>query len=545
MDTWQPPNLTRQERILTLAGVMLALLLAALDQTIVSTAGPAIQRDLGIEPGSYAWITTSYLVASTVLAPVYGKLSDILGRKPVLLAGVVLFLAGSVLCALSTSLVGLVVARVVQGFGSASLFTSAFAVIADLFAPSERGRYNGILASVFALSSVVGPLLGGVITDTLGWHWVFLINLPIGLIALAFIALRMPRLGGRAMGEARKPLDWAGALALCVAVAPLMTALSIGRAGSWTSPLVLGLFTVALLGTGAFVWAERRAADPLLDLQLFRIPTFAWGNLATFLSGAVFLAAIVFLPLYCVSVLGLSAMHAGLTLTPLSFGIVFGNVISGLVVVKSGRYKPLLLGSLVWLGLAFGWLAVGISPDLSQSGLTLRLVVMGLGLGPSVPLYSLAIQNAVPVQHLGVATSSAGFFRQMGSTVGVAVLGTLFASALLTDDRQMRPLVAPLPAAVREVWQPPSVSAEGAVLRPLDVAAAEAKVRETLPTTEQPRALALVRQLAQARKVSLSQALAQLYGMAIVLAGLTLLATLQLPEVPLQRRGGSPTPPAE
>jgi EmrB/QacA subfamily drug resistance transporter len=446
------PALSRQQKVFTLTGVLLGMLLAALDQTIVATAGPAIQRDLGIPAALYAWLTTSYLVASTVMVPVYGKLSDVLGRKPILLVGVVVFLAGSLLCAMSRSPGGLIAARAVQGLGSAALFTSAFAVVADIFPPAVRGRYTGIFGGVWGLASVVGPFLGGLLTDRLSWHWVFLVNLPVGAVAIAFIALRMPRLRRPDAGPLR--IDLAGALALAVAVVPLLFALSLGRAAHqptaggypWGSWPILALFALATLGTVAFVVAERRAADPLLDPRLFRERAFAWGNAAVFTVNATFFAAIVFLPLFLVNVVGLSATRSGLTMTPLTLALVAGNVLSGQLVSRLGRYRAVMLAALALLAAAYAVLGLTLDVHSTQLGVTLKMILVGVGLGPSIPLYTLAIQNAVPPRYIGVATASATFFRQMGGTVGVAVLGTVFASALGDGGRQA------FAAATRDVY---------------------------------------------------------------------------------------------
>jgi len=435
------PELTRQQKALTLAGVLMGMLLAALDQTIVATAGPAIQRDLGMPASLYSWITTAYLVSSTVLVPIYGKLSDIYGRKPILLAGITLFLLGSVLCGISQTTLGLILGRVVQGTGSASLFTSAFAVVADLFPPAVRGRYTGMFGGVWGFASVAGPLAGGFLTDRLGWHWVFFVNVPVGVVAAAFIAAKMPPIGRRAH---RPRIDLGGAAALSATVIPLLVALSLGRGTvgvpgramavatgyHWTSPLVLGLFALSAASGAVFLAVERRAPEPILDFALFRTPVFAWGNASAFAIGAAFFAGIVFLPLFMVNVVGLSATRSGATLTPLTLSLVFGNIVSGQLVTRMGRYRPLMLGALVVLVFAFLLLGSTLSTDSTQAGVTVKMILVGLGLGPSIPLYTLAIQNGVSPDRIGVATSAATFFRQMGATVGVALQGTVFAAAL-------------------------------------------------------------------------------------------------------------------
>ncbi|GHF52151.1 EmrB/QacA subfamily drug resistance transporter [Deinococcus metalli] len=446
------PTFTRQEKLFTMIGTLLGMLLAALDQTIVSTAGPQIQKDLRIDPSLYTWITTSYLVASTVMVPIYGKLSDLYGRRRILMFGIVSFLIGSLLCGLSGepflgNILGggtgqLIAFRAIQGFGSAALFTTAFAVVSDLFAPAERGRYTGLFGAVFGISSVLGPLIGGFLTDHLSWHWVFYVNLPIGLIAIAFILTRMPALKhlyGRA--EEKPRLDLLGALWLVVAVVPLLLALSLGKStltpgetgflwGSWQ---ILSMFAVAAVGTALFLLTERRAHDPLMSLDLFRNRVFSVGTVATFLLGMAFLGPIIFLPLFMVNVVGLSATNSGLTLTPLVLGLVAGNILSGQLVTRIGKYKGIMVASLVLLMAAFLVMGVTLHPDATQASVTWKMILIGLGLGPSIPLYTLAIQNASDPRLTGQVTSAVTFFRNLGQVVGVAILGTLFANTLSSE----------------------------------------------------------------------------------------------------------------
>jgi EmrB/QacA subfamily drug resistance transporter len=425
-------ELSPAQKAFTLAGVMLGMFLAALDQTIVSTAGRAIQVDIGLPDALYGWIMTSYMVASTVMVPIYGKLSDVYGRKPILLIGMSVFLAGSAACGAATSFEVLFAARAVQGLGSGALFVVAFAVVADMFPPARRAKYTGLVGAVWGVAGVIGPLAGGVITDHLSWHWVFFVNLPIGVVAIAFVVAKMPKLGG----GARRSIDVAGAAALVIAVVPLLIALTLGPPSRgdhggidparWGDPLVLGLFAIAAAGAWLFHWIERRAVDPIVDFSLFGTPIFARGVIAVFVVGSAFFVAIIFLPLFMQIVLGVDATRSGIALIPLTLGIVAGNIGSGQLASRIGRYKPLMLISLAGLAGSYAYLGWTLSPRSTELEITLKMVLVGLSLGPSIPLYVLALQNGMPPPKIGAVTASATFFRQIGGTIGIAGLMTVF-----------------------------------------------------------------------------------------------------------------------
>ncbi len=524
-------DLTPREKVFTIVGTLLGMFLAALDQTIVGTAGPAMQRDLHIAPTLYPWITTAYLVASTVMVPIYGKLSDLYGRKPILLVGIAIFLLGSIACGVSNSTWTLIAARTLQGVGSAALYTSAFAVVADIFAPAERGKYQGIFGGAFALSSVIGPFLGGFLTDRLSWHWVFFVNLPLGAIAVAFIVAKMPML--KRERETRPRIDWAGAFALLVAVVPFLVALSLARGAGSARWLLLA---VSLVGTVAFIFVERQAAEPLLNLRLFENRIFAIGNLATFILGAGFLGAIVFLPLFMVNVVGLSATSAGLTMTPLTFGIVAGNIGAGQIVSRLGKYRPLMvIGNLVLLG-GFLLIALTLRPDSTMGEVTLKMVLLGLGMGPSIPLYTLAVQNSVDPRDLGVATASVTFFRQIGSTLGVTALGAVFALTLVSAMSTIQP--GPALAGV----EPPASKSAGEmpVQMQVDVPAWKQAVEKKLGHDE--AALAAVDELDRQTKRAVTDATTAIYKWGLLLALGGLACSLFIPQIPL-RKARAAAPP--
>ena len=435
-------TLDARSKMIILVGVLLGLLLAALDQTIVSTAMPRIVAELqGID--LLSWVTTAYLLASTAMVPIYGKLSDLYGRKIILIFGVVVFLIGSMLCGIAPTMTMLVVFRAIQGFGAAALTSTAFAVPADLFVPAERPRYQGIFMAVFGLSSVIGPFVGGLLTDGPGWRWVFYVNLPLGLVALAFIALKMPRMHS----GLRTPVDYAGAGALMLMVVPLLLGLTLDKtAHAWGSPLILGLFALALVGLGLFIAIERRAAGPIIPLKLFRIRTFTLINLASPMVGASLFAAVLFLSLYLVNVLGVSATSAGSTLIPLMGGMVISSIVSSQVVQRLGRYKLMVLGGMLMVAAGFWWLTT-LDVNTSLNAVRLRMILLGVGLGPVMPTLTLALQNAVPFENIGAATASRQFFQQLGQVIGAAVFGAILTSTLTSAiDTNLAPIKAKLPA---------------------------------------------------------------------------------------------------
>ena len=485
------PKLTQQQITFTLIGAFLGVLLAALDQTIVATAAPTIQKVLNIDNSLYSWITTAYLVFSTVMVPVWGKLSDIYGRKPILLIGIVIFLLGSVLCGLSNNAEFLIISRAIQGLGSASLFTSALAIIADIIPAQDRGKYSGLFGAVFGISSVVGPLVGGFLTDNVSWQSIFYVNIPVGAIALTFIITRMPNLN---LAKLKPTIDYLGVVTLTVAVIPLLLALSLGKTSVapgqlgflWGSTEILGLFALSIVGLIAFIFTENSAKDPILDLSLFKIPTFTIGNMAAFVIGMGFLGAFVFLPLFMQNVVGVSATSSGFAGIPLVIGLVVGNVLSGQLVSRFGRYKPLMLVGLVIMVSAFALTGFTLTAHSTFWEVFAKMVVMGLGLGPSIPLFTLAIQNAVVPQKIGVATASATFFRQMGSTIGVAILGSVFANVFSNNlTPSIAAIKAELPAAMQSQFSfsGSGGSGEGGARKAFNAADLKATISKKLDDT--------------------------------------------------------------
>ncbi|WP_293906276.1 MDR family MFS transporter [Phenylobacterium sp.] len=436
---------TDAEKKVTLWGVAIVFLLSALDQTIVSTAMPRIIAELnGL--ALYSWVTTAYLLSSTVMVPIWGKLGDLFGRKPVLLAGITIFLAGSWLSGLSGEfgslpvlgggMTQLIAFRAIQGIGGGALFTTAFAIIGDLYPPRERGRIGGMFGAVFGLSSTIGPLIGGFFTDhgtvqfaghaIAGWRWVFYINLPLSVVSLFMILVKMPRMSHAAKGK----IDFIGAGLIIATAAPFLLALTFGgHQHPWGSPLVLGLFGGSALGLLLYVVAERYASDPILPLDLFRNRVFSTANLAAFLISMSFMSTVAFLPLFMQLGQGLKATVSGLSMLPLMAGLMGSSILSGRLVSKTGIYKPYMIGGIILTAVGIALLS-RLSAGATWPDLAWRMLVLGIGLGPGQSLFSLAVQNAMPISRLGVVTSSSQFFRQIGSTVGVALFGTILTGHL-------------------------------------------------------------------------------------------------------------------
>lgn len=419
-------TLFQNKRLVTMVGAMLALLLAALDQTIVATAMPEIIRELnGLS--HLSWVFTAYMLASTVTVPIYGKLSDIYGRRIFYIIGIVLFLAGSMLSGIAGSMFQLILFRALQGLGAGAIMVNSFAVIGDLFPPAERGKWQGLFGAVFGLSSVVGPLLGGWITDSLTWRWVFYINLPLGLLALAFIVLTMPKSGH---GKKGMPIDFTGAGVLAVSLVSLLLGLVWGGSEyAWNSTIIQALLTVGIAGLGLFAVVEHYAKDPLVPLRFFKNRAFSLSAFITFVTGVGMFGAILYLPLFAQGVIGFSATYAGLAITPMMAGLIISSTISGQIISRTGKYKWLIVGGIGTMSVAM-FLFSQMSADTSVTQLIFNMVLMGLGLGVSMPTFNLIVQSAFGQESIGVVTASIQLFRSVGGTVGTAILGSVLNAGL-------------------------------------------------------------------------------------------------------------------
>ncbi|MGZ6214508.1 MAG: MDR family MFS transporter, partial [Candidatus Limnocylindria bacterium] len=433
-------HIGRRAQFVTLGAVMLGMLLSAIDQTIVGTAMPRIVADLnGVE--HYSWVVTGYLIASTTCVPIFGKLSDIFGRKWLYMAGIAIFLLGSMLAGLSQSMAQLIAFRALQGFGAGMMTPIAQAIIGDIFTPAERGKYQGLLIAVFGLATIFGPALGGFITDNFGWHWVFFVNLPFGIAALVAVYLVLP---SHTALHRRPKIDWWGSAAIIAAVVPLLLALTWGGSTyAWGSPQIIGLLAAAVVFGIAFILIERRAEAPTIPLELFRNRIFAASAVITFLNGMGMFATILYIPLFVQVALGDTATNSGFILTPLMLGVIVMSVTSGLVLSGTGRYKVLAVAG-TGLTTAGMLLLSQMSMDTDSATLVRNMVVLGFGMGISLALYTIVVQNAFPVERLGVVTATLVFCRSIGGVVGVAVLGSVMTNHLTA---QLQSGLASLPPA--------------------------------------------------------------------------------------------------
>lgn len=423
-----PPALPARQIRLLMFGLMTGMLLAALDQTIVGTALPTIVGELG-GINHYSWVVTAYLLASTASTPLYGKMADLYGRRPVFLFSIGMFLLGSLLAGLSQNMTQLIVTRGVQGLGAGGLMTLAFTIISDVVSPRERGRYQGSFGAVFGVSSVAGPLVGGYFAET-NWRWIFYINVPLAILAIV-VCWHVMRLVPFERRE--HTVDWIGAALLVAGVSCLLLALSWGGAEyAWGSGVIVGLFAAGVVLGVLFVVQEARTKEPILPLRLFRSATFALANGAGFVLGLVMFGSIIFIPLYLQIVKGASPTRSGLLMLPMMAGVIITSIITGRAMSRIGRYKwfpvagaaVLVVGMLLFQQLQVAttlWAAFGY------------MVVIGVGLGLCMQSLILAVQNAVSVRDLGAGTSSATFFRSLGGSFGVAILGAVLSSRLTAE----------------------------------------------------------------------------------------------------------------
>ena len=506
--------------MLTMGGVMLAMFLSALDQTVVGTAMPRIITDLG-GFDKFTWVTTAYLVASTTAVPIVGRLSDIYGRKRFYIAGIIIFLIGSVLAGLSQTINQLIVFRAIQGLGGGVIMALSFVAIADLFPPEERGKYQGLIAGVFGLSSVIGPTLGGFITDNLSWNWIFWINVPLAVPVVVLFVKLFPESRLQDDGENQR-LDYMGMIALILGLVPLLFALSWGGAQyEWGSPQVIGALVLGGIMSVAFVFIEARAEQPIMPLDIYKNRMVSVSLIAGFLTGFGMFGAIIFIPLFFQGVLGASATSSGSFLTPMMLGIVFGAAISGQILSRTGghyRAQALVGTAILTTGM---FLISQMNEDTSFVRAVFNIVIMGFGMGTTFPTFTLAVQNSVPFRIIGVATSATQFFRSVGGMLGLAILGAVMANRFAAN------LSSNLPDAVTQSLQPGQLEAfrsnPQALINPEAMTALRAGFEQAGP-----EGAIQAEQLLVALRASLAQAIGDIFLVTVAILALSFIVTIFL-----------------
>src|SRR5437870_2916820 len=499
-----PAEMTRNARILATIGVALALFLAALDQTIVGTALPRIVAELnGLD--YFAWVATAYLVSSTTLTPIAGKLGDLFGRKPFLLAGMIGFVLASALCGQAQNMTELIAFRGIQGIFGGVLFASVFATIGDLYAPAERAKLQGVFGGIFGIASVVGPTVGGYLTDNLSWRWVFYVNVPVGILAILVCLVTLPYVAHKASW---RDIDFAEAFTLAATLVPLLIALSITQDHDIGSPEVLGLLGIAAVMAVIFFIIERRDRHPIVPFELWKNSTYTVSTIIGFLLGFAMFGAIIFVGLVYQGVLGIPATNSGLLITPLMVGLISASIVTGQLMVRIKRYRYIGTVGAVILTIGLVLLAQ-VNVGTPEIEVVRDLVLIGLGVGVGMPLYLNATQSAVDVRYLGVVSSQIQFWRNIGSTVGVAILG-----AVLSHELTQK-IVASIPPQFAGAL--PANGNAQAIFDP--------SVMQKIP----PAVLVAIR-------TALASSLHDIFLIAAVVASLSVVLSLFLQEVPLRGR---------
>jgi EmrB/QacA subfamily drug resistance transporter len=530
-------GLSQRAKIEILFAVMLGLFLGALDQTIVGPALPTIVTQLSGND-YYVWAVTIYLLTSTISVPFWGKLSDLYGRKPIFMLGITIFLIGSALSGLSQNMTMLIAFRGLQGIGAGSLFPVALAVIGDLFTPAERGKYQGLFGAVFGIAFIVGPLVGGFLTENISWHWIFYVNIPIGLVSLFFIYRLLPTVKNP---RATRNFDIIGGAIFTVAISFLLVGLTNKQFGEWTDQTVGGFIVIGLIGVVLFILAEARAKEPIIPLSLFRIRTYTSSMISTFFASFAFFGAIIFLPRWFQIVHGFSPTNSGLAALPLMVGLIGSSIASGLIVARTGRYKWLLVGAIALMGVSTA-LMTQLTATTPLEVVWFWMFLAGLGVGPTFSVFTLVVQNAVPFHELGVATSNLTFFRQIGGTVALAIVGTIFGT---TFSEQLAPQLAAsgVPAPVVEGFTQAGASGQIDFNQLTGVGNLGASILASVPAQAKPFIEPYIANIVAGIHQAFSLGVAQTFWVGVAAAIVAAIAAMGMQELTL-RSSQAPAPEA-
>lgn len=509
-------NLNKKKVLFIMVGLMLAILLASLDSTIVGTAMPKIIEKLkGFE--YYTWPVISYLLCITISMPLFGKLSDIYGFKKIYVIGIIIFLVGSALCGMSQNMFQLIYFRGLQGMGGAVLISNTMAIIGILFPPAERAKYMGILGTAGAFASIVGPTLGGYITDSYSWRWIFYVNVPVGIIALVIIMFALP-----AHTEAleRKRIDYLGAAALIMALIPLLLGFTWGgNKYDWNSVQIISMFVFSLIMLLIFLLIERKAADPIIPLSLFKSSIFNFSAIEMFLVNSIIMGASIFIPLFVQGVVGKSASKSGAIMTPMMVSLIVGSIISGVLISKTQKYKLQAIIGFIIMGIGSVML-VFLGVDSSNSMIVIDMAMLGIGMGIVMPILSSAAQNAFSESQMGVVTSGIQFFKLLGSTISSAVMGTILNSSIAKGIKDLD--FTSLPLNMTALFKNPSILSNPDVMN---------GIKTKLPANLLPAIEKIIKQF----KHILANSIHDVFIICLVIAGIALLFILFMKEIPLTK----------
>ncbi|WP_424356110.1 MDR family MFS transporter [Methanobacterium sp. MBAC-LM] len=422
-------DLSKDKIIMIMGGLMVGLLVAALDNSIISTAMPKVINNLqGME--YYVWPFTSYMLSSTIAIILFGKLSDIYGRKLIIIFGIILFVITSMMCGLSNNIFELILFRGLQGIGGGILLSLPFILVGEIFSPKERGKYMGILASVFGISSVLGPILGGVITDAVGWRWIFFVNVPVGIAAVSILMYSLPNFK---LDGVKKVIDYSGIITFTLALSGLFMALTFARdLNSYPMSEIVGLLIFSAVMFVLFIWAEKRAIEPILPLNLFNNSIFTISSVENFLASALIFAGIIYVPLFAQNILGMSATNAGFLMIPMLISLTISSNIAGQIISRTGKYKKLAIAEFVITGIGIVLLAT-LNVNSSPYALLAYSTILGLGSGMMYTVFTISVQNSFSLREIGIVTASMQFFRNVGSTVAIPVFGYIVNATLASS----------------------------------------------------------------------------------------------------------------
>ena len=412
-------DLSKNKIIMIMAGLMVGLLVAALDNSIISTAMPRVISNLqGME--YYVWPFTSYMLTSTIAIILFGKLSDIYGRKLIIIFGIILFVISSLLCGFSTNIFELILFRGLQGIGGGILLSLPFILVGEIFSPKERGKYMGILASVFGISSVLGPILGGVITDAVGWRWIFFVNVPVGIAAVSILMYSLPNFK---LDGVKKVIDYSGIITFTLALSGLFLALTLARdLNAYPMSEIVGFLIFSVVMFVLFIWSEKKAVEPILPLNLFSNSIFTISSIENFLASALIFAGIIYVPLFAQNILGMNATNAGLLMIPMLISLTIASNIAGQIISRTGKYKKLAIAEFVITGIGIILLST-LNVNSSPYALLAYSTILGLGSGMMYTVFTISVQNSFSLREIGIVTASMQFFRNVGSTVAIPVFG--------------------------------------------------------------------------------------------------------------------------